>query len=76
MEVPQACTGMDFYVTSPFVLGLDDNTPPAGVYLKHIAPAAGTGMMAAHSYAHQWFTETVVTAQPGDSGFGRSPFAQ
>ncbi|MGL5017650.1 MAG: hypothetical protein ACRDBP_05925, partial [Luteolibacter sp.] len=76
VEVPSACTGMDFYVTSPFVLGLDDHAPPAGVYLKHIAPAEGTGMLEAHSYAHKWFTETVTSAKPGDSGFGRSPFAR
>jgi pimeloyl-ACP methyl ester carboxylesterase len=76
VEVPNACSGMDFYVTSPFVLGLDDQAPPPGVYLKHIAPAEGTGMLEAHSYAHKWFTKTVVSAKPGDSGFGRSPFAR
>lgn len=76
VEVPKACSGMDFYVTSPFVLGLDDNAPPAGIYLKHITPEAGAGLLDAHRYAYKWFTETVISAKPGDSGFGHSPFAQ
>lgn len=76
VEVPKACSGMDFYITSPFVLGLDDKAPPAGIYLKHIAPEAGAGLLDAHRYAYKWFTETVLSAKPGDPGFGHSPFAQ
>lgn len=76
VEVPKACSSMDFYVTSPFVVGLSDDAPPEGVHLKHIAPPAGGSLLDAHSYAYKWYTETVPGKSPDDSGFGRSPFAQ
>lgn len=75
VEVPKACSSMDFYVTSQFVVGLDDNAPPPGVYLKHITPPPGGSLLDAHSYAYVWFRKTIPSAKAKDSGFGRSPFA-
>ena len=75
VDVPAACSGMDFYVTSSFVVGLNDTKPPAGVFLKHVPAPPGGSLLDAHSYAYKWFTETIPSSQPADSGFGRSPFA-
>jgi hypothetical protein len=75
VEVPKACSSMDFYVTSPFVIGLSDETPPNGVHLKHIRPPPGGSLLDAHSYAYKWFTQTISNSKPEETGFGRSPFA-
>ena len=76
VQVPQACSSMDFYVTSQFVIGLDDNTPPAGIHLKHITPPPGGSLLDAHSYAYKWYTGGIPAATPEETGFGRSPFAK
>lgn len=76
VQVPKACSSMDFYVTSAFVIGLDDNAPPAGIHLKHITPPPGGSLLDAHSYAYKWFTQSIPGARPEESGFGRSPFAK
>jgi hypothetical protein len=75
VEVPKACSSMDFYVSSPFVIGLKDDKPPAGVHLKHITSPPGGSALDAHSYAHKWFTQTIPDARVEETGFGRSPFA-
>lgn len=75
VEVPKACA-VDFYITSPFVRGLDENQPPEGVYLKQIVTQEKLSLLEAHSYAYKWFIETIKTAKMGETGFGRSPFAQ
>lgn len=75
VEVPKACRSMDFYVTSPFVVGLADSAPPEGVYLKHITPPPGGSLLEAHSYAYTWFAQTIPKSKPEEPGFGRSPFA-
>ncbi len=74
VEVPKACT-VDFYITSPFVLGLDDNAPPPNTYLKHISCEEPLSLLDAHSYAYKWFIQTISTAKAEETGFGRSPFA-
>lgn len=75
VDVPNACP-VDFYVTSGFVRGLDDKSPPKGVYLKHI-PFQGTqSLLQQHSYAYQWYTGTIPAAKMGETGFGRSPLVR
>jgi hypothetical protein len=74
VEVPKACSSVDFYITSPFVRGLDDAHPPAKVHLKHISPPKSRSLLGAHSYAYEWFTQTIPEAQADETGFGRSPF--
>jgi hypothetical protein len=32
--------------------------------------------MKQHSYAWQWYRDSIVSARCGDDGFGRSPFCQ
>ncbi|MBL9114690.1 MAG: hypothetical protein JNJ83_06745 [Verrucomicrobiaceae bacterium] len=75
VQVPQACSSMDFYVTSQFVIGLDDNAPPEGIHLKHITPPPGGSLLDAHSYAYKWYTAGIPAAKPEETGFGRSPFS-
>lgn len=74
-EVPKACS-VDFYVTSPFVLGLDDANPPPNTHLKHILSKEQLSPLEAHSYAHKWFIQTIPDAKAEETGFGRSPFAR
>lgn len=73
VDVPKACS-VDFYVTSPFVLGLDDNNPPSNTYLKHIFSTEKLSLLDAHSYAYKWFIRTIPDSKREESGFGRSPF--
>jgi hypothetical protein len=75
VDVPKACSSMDYYITSAFVAGLSEESPPEGIHLKYITPPPGGSLLDAHSYAHSWFTQTIPTTKPDESGFGRSPFA-
>ncbi len=72
-KVPALCP-VDFYVTSGFVTGLDDKSPPRGMYLRHVKPDPKATLLEAHSFAHEWFTRTIQSAKPGESGFGMSLF--
>jgi len=74
VEVPKACSSVDFYITSPFVRGLDDANPPAKVHLKHILCEEPLSLLDSHSYAYKWFTQTIPVAKADETGFGRSPF--
>ncbi len=71
----------EFYRTSGLV-SLDPATLNPGLRYRHIQPppspdAVGFGArMKEHSYAWQWFRDSILTAQCGEEGFGRSPFCQ
>jgi len=73
VELPKVCTA-EFYITSGFVLGLDENTGPSGLHIRKIPSEKPLSLLQAHSFAHDWFTRTIPTAHAGDKGFGRSPF--
>ena len=74
-ELPKRCR-VDFYITSGFVVGLDPAQPPEGVHLKRIESGKEMSLLEQHSFAHQWFIRSIPDAQPGDDGFGQSPFCQ
>jgi hypothetical protein len=71
-ELPKVCA-VDYYVTSGFVRGLDEQAPPAGIHLKHIPTAAGLSLLQAHSFAYRWFLGT-VDHRGSHEGFERSAF--
>ena len=67
---------IDFYATSQFA----QLVPPdrfAPLYRRFaIQPPAGTDpLTGAHSFAHQWFIQTILEDEEG-LGFSRSPFAE
>lgn len=72
VETPRLC-GMDFYITSGFVLGLDDAKPPTGIHLKRVPLEKPANLLKAHSYAWEWYTSGIKDAKADSSGFGKSP---
>ena len=69
-EVP-----VDFYCTSLFATGIPETGFGRYFTKFDIAPPAGTDpYTGAHSFAHQWFIETI--ASEGEQGFRRSPFSR
>ncbi len=66
---------VDYYCTSSFASGV----PAAGFHKNFTRfdikpPATVDSYLGAHSYAYQWFTQSIT--QESAQGFGRSPFAR
>jgi hypothetical protein len=70
----------EFYRTSELVQVSASSFSP-GLHFVDIPPppAVGEGFAASmkqHSYAWQWYRDSIVSARCGEDGFGRSPFCQ
>ncbi len=71
----------EFYRTSDMVQ-FDPRSLNPRLRFRDITPptfdGAGTfgAKLKAHSYAWQWYRDSILTAKPGDEGFGRSPFCR
>lgn len=72
-SLPEICAA-EFYRTSGLVK-LDANVLPTRLHFRDVPPpAAKASFLAAHSYAWEWYRDTIEAARPGEDGFGRSPF--
>jgi pimeloyl-ACP methyl ester carboxylesterase len=73
LELPGQCK-VDFYRTSGFVLGLENAAASDQLHLFEPPLEREMNLLEQHSFAHQWFTQTILKANQGDEGFGLSPF--
>lgn len=65
---------VDYYCTSAFATGIPDTGFGRFFTRFSISPPAGTDpYIGAHSFAHQWYIDSIAT--DGRDGFGRSPFS-
>lgn len=74
-ELPGTGCEVEFYVTSDFVRRGLLATPHENLRVEEIfAEPRIEDPIEQHSYAHQWFIETIRAAKKEEDGFGRSPF--
>lgn len=68
-------TDAEFYITSPFVVGLFESKESDPLYIRKKVSGEKLNPLEKHSYAHQWYLKSIRENEPDGDGFDRSPFA-